>query len=222
MSSSPNTPRLLKGAILGLDVYNPLASVVVFQYNPDSLTRTIKPRGTPAGDGAPCSEVQRVSSAPVETIQVTIEIDAADQLERSDRDAVKVGVYPQISALEMLLYPKSLQVIANAVLLAVGTIEVLPSLPTMTLFVWGAKRVLPVALTDFTVVEQAFDERLNPIRARADLTLRVLTYSDLPITHPGYHLFLVHQVFKETMATVGSANTLGDIAKGKLAPSSGL
>jgi hypothetical protein len=224
VSSSPNTPRLLKGAILGVDVYNPLASVVIFQYNPDTLTRTLKPRNAPAGstDNGPCGEVQRVTSAPVETIHVSIEIDATDQLERRDRDARKVGIYPQLSALEMLLYPKSLQVIANAVLMAVGTIEVLPTLPTLTLFVWGAKRVLPVALAEFTITEQAFDERLNPIRARVDLGMRVLTYSDLPITHPGYHLFLVHQVFKETMATVGSLNTLADVVSGKLSPSSGL
>lgn len=221
MSSSPNTPRLLKGAVLGLDPYNPLASAVVFQYNPDALTRTLKPRAAPAPDGAPCGETQRVASAPVETIQVSVEIDAADQLGRNDASARAVGVYPQLSALEMLLYPKSLQVITNAVLLAAGTIEVLPTLPTMTLFVWGAKRVLPVALTEFAVTEQAFDERLNPIRARADLTLRVLTYSDLPVAHPGYHLFLVHQVFKEAMATVGAANALGDLASGKLTPSSG-
>ena len=29
-----NSPRLLKGAAIGVDPFNPLASVVVFQYNP--------------------------------------------------------------------------------------------------------------------------------------------------------------------------------------------
>jgi hypothetical protein len=33
----------------------------------------------------------------------------------------------------------------------------------------------------------------------------VLTYNDLPVTDPGYALFLVHQVMKETMATVAGA-----------------
>jgi hypothetical protein len=36
MSSFPGSPRLIKGAIVGIDPFNPLASVVVFQYNPDA------------------------------------------------------------------------------------------------------------------------------------------------------------------------------------------
>jgi hypothetical protein len=38
--------------------------------------------------------------------------------------------------------------------------------------------------------------------------MRVLSYNDLPLTHPGYSLFLAHQVVKETMAAVGSTNNL--------------
>lgn len=34
MSNFPGSPRLLKGAIVGFDMSNPLASVVIFQYNP--------------------------------------------------------------------------------------------------------------------------------------------------------------------------------------------
>jgi hypothetical protein len=39
MTSFPGSPRLVKGAIVGVDAMNPLASVVVFQYNPDTMTR---------------------------------------------------------------------------------------------------------------------------------------------------------------------------------------
>lgn len=35
MTTFPNFPRLMKGAIVGVDPMNPLASVVVFRYNPD-------------------------------------------------------------------------------------------------------------------------------------------------------------------------------------------
>lgn len=38
MTSFPNSPRLMKGAIVGVDAMNPLATVE-FQYNPDTLTR---------------------------------------------------------------------------------------------------------------------------------------------------------------------------------------
>ena len=39
MTTFPGSPRLLKGALVGLDPLNPLASVVVFQYNPDMVPR---------------------------------------------------------------------------------------------------------------------------------------------------------------------------------------
>ncbi len=56
MSTFPNSPRLLKGAIIGLDPVNPLASVIVFQYNPDTRTRTCKSRGSGRGlTAARCS-----------------------------------------------------------------------------------------------------------------------------------------------------------------------
>jgi len=42
MTTFPGSPRLLKGAIVGLDPLNPLASVVVFQYNPYTLTHCIE------------------------------------------------------------------------------------------------------------------------------------------------------------------------------------
>ena len=41
MSTFPGSPPVLKGAIVGMDPLNPLASIVIFQYNPDTMTRTI-------------------------------------------------------------------------------------------------------------------------------------------------------------------------------------
>lgn len=40
MTTFPGSPKTQKGAIVGLDPINPMASVIVFQYNPDTLTRT--------------------------------------------------------------------------------------------------------------------------------------------------------------------------------------
>ena len=130
------------------------------------------------------------------------------QLEKADPIATSMGIYPQLSALEMLLYPKSALVIANTVLMAAGTIEVIPPEAPFTLFIWGPKRVLPVRLTGFTITEEAHDPSLNPIRAKASLDLRVLSYSDFSVTHPGYALFLAHQVVKETMAVIGSVGNI--------------
>ena len=147
----------------------------------------------------------RLEGPPTETITISeLEIDATDQLEQADGIATSMGIYPQLSALEMLLYPKSALVIANTVLLAAGTIEVIPPEAPFTLFIWGVKRVLPVRITGFTITEQEYDPSLNPIRATVNLSMTVLTYNDFPVTHPGYYVFLAHQVVKEAMATIGS------------------
>ena len=199
-------PRVISGAIVGIDPTDPKPIVVIFQYNPDSLSRTLQPQM--GAEGADKTEALRLKGAPVETIKVDIELDAADQLERDDRTARDMGLYPVLSALEMLVYPRAQRVITNTQLLALGTIEILPPVAPLTVFVWGPKRALPVKLTEFSITEEAHDLKLNPIRAKVSLGLRVLTYSDLPLSHPGYSLFLTHQVAKEAMARVGGSGSL--------------
>lgn len=207
MTTFPGSPKLLKGAIVGIDPFNPVASVIIFQYNPKGLSRQIQAQ-TAADRAGP--EVLRLTGAPRETISIeSLEIDATDQLERGDPVASGSGIYPQLAALEMLLYPKSSVVIANAVLLQAGTIELVqPEMP-LTLFVWGVQRVVPVRIEGFTVREQEYDPQLNPIRAEVSgLSMQVLSYNDFSVTHPGYALFLAHQVVKEAMAVVGSVGNL--------------
>jgi hypothetical protein len=211
MSSLPS-PRTIRGALVGIDPLDPVASVIIFQYNPDTLTRTLQAQtGAEGGDR---TEQLRLKGAPVETIKLDLEIDATDQLASDDPGAKAIGIYPQLSALEMLIYPKSSLVIANTVLLALGTIEVIPPMAPLTIFVAGPKRALPVRVTEFSITEEAYDPGLNPIRAKVSLGLRVLSYSDLPIGHPGHALFLAHQVAKEVMAAIGGAGNLADVAGG--------
>jgi hypothetical protein len=207
-------PRVISGAIVGIDPTDPKPLVIIFQYNPDSLSRTLQPQmGAEGGDR---TEALRLKGAPVETIKVDIELDAADQLERDDRTARDMGLYPVLSALEMLVYPRAQRVITNTQLLALGTIEILPPVAPLTVFVWGPKRALPVKLTEFSITEEAHDLKLNPIRAKVSLGLRVLSYSDLPLSHPGYSLFLTHQVAKEAMARIGGSGSLADVGGGGL------
>jgi hypothetical protein len=200
MTTFPGSPRLLKGALVGMDPMNPLASVILFQYNPDTMTRRLEARAM-GGEGGDKAEVYRLTGPPKETITLSIEIDAADQLERGDPQALAMGIYPALSALEMLLYPKSATVIANAALAQAGNIEIIPPEAPLTLFVWGPQRVLPVRLTSFSITEEAYDPALNPIRAKVELSLQVLSYADFKQTDPGYSLFMAHQIAKEVMAS---------------------
>ena len=194
-----------------MDPLNPLASVVVFQYNPETLTRTISPQA--AGEGADKGEALRLKGPPQETMKLDIEIDATDQLEQAKAPATSMGIYPTLASLEMMLYPKSAVVIANEVLLNLGIIEVIPPEAPLTVLVWGSKRVVPVRLTDLSITEEAFDPNLNPIRARASLGLRVLTYEDLGLLTPGGALFMVHQRAKEAMATIGGVGAIPTLPK---------
>ena len=207
MTTFPGSPRLIKGAIIGLDPINPLASVVVFQYNPDTMTRRLEARSTGGGEGSDRSEAFRLTGPPKETITLNIEVDAADQLEQANPIAIVSGVSPTLAALEMLLYPKSSTVIANTALALIGNIEIIPPEAPLTLFVWGPTRVLPVRVTGFSITEEAYDTLLNPIRAKVDLTLTVLSYVDLKLTNPGYTLFMAHQITKEVMATTNVFNS---------------
>lgn len=206
MTTFPGSPRVLKGALVSVDPALPIPNVIIFQYNPDTLTRTLKPRAA-GGDGAK-AEAQRLTGPPEETIKVDVEIDATDQLETGDPIASTIGIYPQLSALEMLSYPKSTVVIANTILLATGVIEIIPADAPLTLFIWGAQRIVPVKVTDCSITEEAYDPALNPIRAKVGLGLRVLSYNDLSITNPGYYIFLAHQIVKETMSVISTASDL--------------
>lgn len=216
MSSFPGSPRLTKGAIVSFDIFNPVPMVVLFQYNPETMTRTLQGRTT-GTEGDP-SEAFRLTGPPTETISIDIELDATDQLEKpaENKNATSMGILPQLSALEMMLYPKSSLVIANTALTLAGVLEVIPPEGPFTLFIWGSKRVLPVKLTEFRITEEAHDVNLNPIRAKVSLGMKVLTYADLKLTHPGYALFLAHQVVKETMAVIGSVNSLGALGDVKI------
>jgi hypothetical protein len=78
-----------------------------------------------------------------------------------------------------------------------------------------------VRLTEFSITEEAYDVQLNPIRAKVSLGLRVLSYNDLPLTHPGFALFLAHQAVKEALATIGSVGNVAASVSGSFSVSGG-
>lgn len=210
MTGFPGSPKVAKGALIGLDPINPRASVVVFQYNPETVTRRLTANTGQAGGAE--REQLRLTGPPEENVSFDIDIDAVDQLAAGDPTAQRQGVAPVLASLELLLYPKSALVVANAALSLLGLVEVVPPEVPLALLVWSPTRVLPVRLTDFSITEQAFDQALNPIQAKVSLSLRVLNYDDLGLASAGGALFLAHQIAKEDMATVNGANALGSFS----------
>jgi hypothetical protein len=210
MSTRARGPRILKGALVAIDPTNPTPKIIAFYYNPTNLRRTLQPQMS-GGEEGDRSQAVRFTGAPVETITVDIEIDGTDLLEAGDAVTTEMGIYPQLSALELLAYPSSNQVNQTQSLLAQGTIEVAPMTSPRVLFVWGSKRGLPVRITSYNITEEAFDGNLNPIRATVSLSMRILNYTDLSASSPDYHQFLSYQQSLEAMApyaTLSNARTI--------------
>jgi hypothetical protein len=203
MTTFPGSPRVLKGGLVLLDP-NSFAirpnGIIVLQYNPDTLSRTLKIKG--ASEGGDRSEALRLTGPPVETIKLDAEIDAADHLEFPDQSqsVVAHGIFPQLAALETLIYPPTATLQANFALAQAGTLEIMPMLAPMSLFVWSASRIVPVRLTDFSVTEEAFDPQLNPLRAKVSLGMQVLSVDDLSLADKGGNLYLAYQRQKESLA----------------------
>jgi hypothetical protein len=209
MSTFPGSPKLLRGGLVLVDpVSGAVVRVIALQYNPDTLSRTLQPKAVT--DAQDRSQALRLTGTPVETIKLEAEIDATDQLEFPDQnpDAAQLGIAPQIAALETLLYPTSGQLQSNDALQSSGTLEITPAETPLALFVWSKERVVPVRLTDFSVTEEAFDPKLNPLRAKVSFSLRVLSVDDLGFAHKGGALYMVYQQNKERLAQRATGGTL--------------
>lgn len=212
MTTFPGSPRILKGGIVLLDPdsFNVLPNgVIVLQYNPDTLSRTLKIKG--ADEGGDRSEALRLTGPPVETIKLDAEIDATDQLEFPNQNinTVRNGIFPQLAALETIVYPTSSTLQSNYNLAQQGVLEIMPMQAPLCLFVWSANRIVPVRITDLSITEEAFDPALNPIRAKVSLGLRVLSIDDLNFGDKGGSLYMTYQQQKENLARLTQSGSIG-------------
>ena len=212
MSGFPGSPRILKGGLVLLDPDSFAVlpnGIIVMQYNPDTVTRTLKVKG--AEEGGDRSEALRLTGPAVETIKLDVEIDATDQLENpgQNQNTVQYGIAPQLAALETLVYPTAAALQDNYSLSQQGVLEIMPIMAPLSLFVWSASRIVPVRLTDLSITEEAFDPRLNPLRAKVSLGLRVLSIDDLFFSDKGGSLYMAYQRQKESLAQMNQAGTFG-------------
>ena len=202
MTTFPGAPRTLSGGFIVMDAEGKtVLRTVAFQYNPDSLSRTVAPRGAKAESGDRL-EALRLIGPPVETIKIEVEFDATDRLEHPDQNAetVQNGITPELADLETIVSPAIADVqSANQKALS-GTLEILPLPSPLVLLVLGVNRVLPVRITDMSMVEEAFDTQLNPVRAKVSLGLRTLSTDDLVMGSKGAELFVAHAKRRERLA----------------------
>lgn len=215
MTTFPGSPRLLKGGIVLIDANTGVVQrIISLQYNPDTLSRTLQVQGT--GESGDRMEALRLKGPPIETIKLEAEIDATDHLEfpRQNSTTAQLGIYPQLAALEVIVYPQSSQLQVNNTMAQMGTLEIAPMESSLSLFIWSKNRILPVRLTEFSITEEAFDTALNPIRAKVSLGMRVLSVNDLGFNHKGGSLFMIYHQQKERLATMNQNATFATLGIG--------
>jgi hypothetical protein len=173
----------------------PLPNVIIFQFNPETISHSWSPAHTTDSDD---DNPLAVSGPPSESFDFTLAMDASDMI--ADGSAVAQGIasvsgiYTRIAALEMLLQPTgggggsllgSVSISSSGISFGAsaggGVKHTVPAaqLPTV-LFVWGPGRILPVKLTSLSITETLYDPLiLNPIHAEAKVGLQVLTPREL-------------------------------------------
>lgn len=140
--SYPNSPLLLKGALIyfGAPMLIPVPNIIIFQYNPETMTRTLTPWQPPAREvtvadngtatRADLTAQQRYALAqpydPAETFSVTLELDATDALAEPESHpvAVATGVADRLAAIEMLMYPPGDRVLGGLLGSVSGSVSV--------------------------------------------------------------------------------------------------
>jgi hypothetical protein len=187
----------LRGALVELvpTALIPIPNVIIFQYNPETMTHTwTQPEPAKQGTAQSVGNPLAVSGTPGESFSFTIAMDANDTVADGKATAPLAqasGIYSRLAALEMLLYPSQsaggglLGTVTAGIASALGggSSSVSSQVPILTmptvLFVWGAGRIVPVRVTSLTITEKLYDALLNPTHAEAQLALRVLTPDEL-------------------------------------------
>jgi hypothetical protein len=209
MSEFPGRPTVQKGALLVYDSQSPGSQPsrqIVFQYNPETLKRSFTTR-TPPKDATKSTQGQEdvlsVPGPPVETITLAIELDAADQLDNPMHadDVNSNGLHGALAALELLLYPSTALTSQIEQQADAGAVQVHPGDTPLVLLAFGASRVVPVQMTSLSISEELFDPTLNPISAKVDLGLKVLTYMEFTNASIGRDTFIAFQKRKEQLAS---------------------
>lgn len=204
MSLFPNTPVLEKAALIAFEAPSPLPKVIEFQFNPETISRSLK---ASTAEGGAEGDAFRLGGAPQQTIKMDCIFDATERIAVCDPIALKFGVQPEVAALEGLIAPKTAVVVANTILLNAGVIEILPTSGPFLMLAFG-RRLLPVRMSGLEISEESFDAALNPIRVKISLDFTVMTYSTLEQTHPGYTQYLTHQAVTEAMSLLAASNPI--------------
>jgi hypothetical protein len=217
----------MKGAMIeyGSDFLGPLPNVVIFQFNPESLTRTIQIPARPSGAAA--RETAQAGEPTIEKITLKAQFSAADGLASGNVLARTMGVGPRLAALEKMVNPASeLSGLLGAAIDAIGDAlglggdggdeprAIIPreKYPRI-LFIWGPFRVLPVVIESMSITELQYDFLLNPIQADVSIGLAVNAIDNCSDDTVGKGALEYSNMAKDAQAMLNLANTIEQIAE---------
>ena len=218
-------PFLMKGAMIeyGSDFLGPLPNVVIFQFNPETLTRAIQIPPRPSGAAA--RETTQAGETPIEKITLKAQFSAADGKGTGNVLATTLGVGPRLAALEKMVNPASkLSGLIGAAIDAIGGAlgagggdeprQVIPreKFPRI-LFIWGPFRVLPVVIESMSISELQYDFLLNPIQADVNIGLAVNVIDNCSDDMVGKGALEYSNMAKDAQAMLNLANTIEQIAE---------
>jgi hypothetical protein len=219
---------LLRGALVEYsgDFLGPIPNLVVFQFNPEELARTINIPAPPVdttSTGTSDADSASTSTPPTESFTLTAKFSAADDLGKGGAVSAiprVFGIGPQIAALEKMVYPAGpLSGLLGQAIDAIGDAiggggeepaeRPIPrqSLPRI-LFIWGATRVLPVRIKSMTITEQKFDAFLNPVQVEIQIGLDVLSLAKTSTDKIGYGALTYSRGAKDAQAILNLAKAV--------------
>jgi hypothetical protein len=176
---------VLKGALVeyASDFLGPLPNVVVFQFNPETVSRTLQIPQRPTGAGS--REVSQAGDVPVERYDLTVQLNADDPYMLPITKTTGLGA--PLAALEKMVRPagplfpgkEAVDAVANQVSAGGDATQLVPrqKYPRI-LFLWGLTRILPVVIESMVISEKQYDFQLNPIVADVTLGMSVIVPDD--------------------------------------------
>jgi hypothetical protein len=209
---------MLRGALVeyGSNFLGPLPNVVVFQFNPEQISRTINipaRRESSTAGGPRTQERRQATAAPTESFNITAHFSAADDLGKGGAAAAiprLFGVAPQLAALEKMVYPsniiggalgQAIDAIGDA--LGDGNSEATRSSPREQL-----PRILPVEVKSLSITEQKYDFLLNPVQAQVQIGMDVLSDLTRSGDDIGEGALAYTQTVKEAQAALNLAKAV--------------
>ncbi len=216
--------HFIKGAMIeyGSDFLGPLPNVVIFQFNPESLTRTIQIPPRPSGGAA--RETSQAGEPSIEKISFKAQFSAADGMGTGNVLARTMGVGPRLAALEKMVHPAGpISGLIGAAIDAIGKAlgggggDARQPIPRENypriLFIWGPFRILPVVIESMAITELQYDFLLNPIQADVQISLAVNQIDNCSNDVVGKGALEYSNLAKEAQAILNLANTIEQVTE---------